>query len=119
MINRRISPDRAKGIYAGMNPEFGNYLSGNIAENSRVTYPYEPEYSGRVAIDTQGKDAWINFPARVMTQAATSNPRLMDPGSNLDAVNRNLSLALAKKAGLDGNIATGDPQGVGYMSSGI
>ena len=117
MINRRILPDRAKGIYAGMNPEFGNYLSGNIAENSRVTYPYEPEYSGRVAIDTQGKDAWINFPARVMTQAATSNPRLMDPGSNLEAVNQNWSIA--QRAGLAGNIATGDPQGVGYMSSGI
>jgi hypothetical protein len=117
MINRRIAPDRAKGIFAGMNPEFGNYLTGNIAENSRVTYPNEPEYSGASSIDTQGEDAWIGFPARVMTQEATANPTLMDPGSNLDAVNRNFSLA--QKAGLDGNIATGDPQGVGYMASGI
>ena len=85
--------------------------------NRRLSPDGEPEYSGRVAIDTQGKDAWINFPARVMTQAATSNPRLMDPGSNLDAVNLNYSLA--QRAGLAGNIATGDPQGVGYMSSGI
>lgn len=111
MINRRIAPDRAKGIYAGMNPEFGNYLTGNLAENSRVNYP------GTAAINTAGEDAWIGFPARVMTQAATSNPALMDPGSNLDAVNQNFSLA--QRAGLDGNIATGDPQGVGYMASGI
>jgi hypothetical protein len=74
-------------------------------------------YSGDASIDTQGKDAWIGFPARVMTQAATSLPALMDPGSNLDAVNHNFSLAQA--AGLAGNIATGDPQGVGYMASGI
>lgn len=111
MINRQITPARAQGIFAKMNPEFGNYLPGAIAQNSRVTYP------GLAAIDTLGKDAWINFPARVMTQAATANPTLMSPGSNLDAVNQNMSLA--QRAGLDGNIATGDPQGVGYMASGI
>mgnify|MGYP006269292437 CR=1 FL=1 len=111
MINRNYPPVKTKGIFAGMNPEFGNYIPGAIAANSRVTYP------GIAQIDTQGKDAWIGFPARVMTQAATSNPTLMSPGSNLDAVNQNLSLA--QRAGLDGNIATGDPQGVGYMASGI
>ena len=73
-------------------------------------------YSGDASINTNGEDAWLGFPGRVMTQAATSLPALMDPGSNLDAVNQNLSLA--QKAGLDGNIATGDPQGVGYMASG-
>ena len=117
MINRRIAPDRTKGMFAGMLAEIGNDLSGNIAKNSRVTYPSTPQYSGTASIDTLGKDAWINFPARVMTQAATANPTLMDPGSNLDAVNQNMSLA--QRAGLDGNIATGDPQGVGYMASGI
>jgi len=111
VINRQITPARAMGEYEGMNPNFGNNLSGNIAANSRVTYP------GTAAVDTAGEDAWQNFPARVMTQAATSNPALMDPGSNLDAVNQNMSLA--QRAGLDGNIATGDPQGVGYMASGI
>ena len=111
MINRNYPPVKTKGIYAGMNPEFGNYIPGAIAANSRVTYP------GVAQINTQGEDAWMAFPARVMTQAATSNPALTSTGSNLDAAYSNLSLAQA--AGLDGNIATGDPQGVGYMASGI
>ena len=111
MINRDYPPVRAKGIFAGMNPEFGNDIPGAIAANSRVTYP------GISSIDTLGKDAWIGFPARVSTMQATSNPSVLMPGSNLQAANLNLSLA--QKAGLAGNIATGDPQGVGYMTSGI
>lgn len=110
MINRNYPPVRAKGIFAGMNPEFGNDIPGAIAANSRVTYP------GLSAIDTNGKDAWIGFPARVSTWQATATPSVLMPGSNLQAANINLSLA--QRAGLAGNIATGDPQGVGYMASG-
>jgi hypothetical protein len=111
MINRDIPPARAKGIYAGMNPEFGNDIPGAIAANSRVTYP------GLAAMDSTGKDAWMYGPARIMGLSGTASPTLMDPGSNLDAVNLNASLA--QRAGIAGNFATGDPQGTGFMTSGF
>lgn len=111
MINRDIPPTRAKGIYAGMNPEFGNYISGALNANSRVTYP------GTAAVDSTGKDAWMYGPARIMGLAGTASPTLMDPGSNLDAVNLNYSLA--QRAGMADNVATGDPQGTGFMTSGF
>ena len=82
-----------------MNASFGNYLAGNIGDNSRVTYP------GNAQTDTLGKDAWLNFPARVQTQAATSNPALMMPGSNLSAVA--FSGTLAQDAGYDQGTPTG------------
>lgn len=99
MINRNISPKQAMGIYNGMNPSFGNYLSGNIGTNTRVNYP------GIAQIDTTGQDAWLNFPARVMTQAATSNPMFLQTGSNLSAAN--FAGTLAKDAGLDPEVPTG------------
>lgn len=116
MINRNYVPLRTRGIYSEPNPRFGNDIPGALWANSRVTFP------GIAAIDTNGKDAWIGFPARVGTRQATSNPSVLMPGSNLDAANRNWSMAqnraLAQRAGLVANIATGDPQGVGYMASG-
>ena len=112
MINRNISPTQTKGIYSGPNPSFGNYLSGNLDQNSRVNYP------GTAAVDTNGEDAWMNFPARVQTQAATSNPALMQPGSNLDAVSPEV-MSLTQSAGLHAGLVTGNPQGTGYMPSGI
>jgi len=111
MINRDYPPLRTRGIYSEPNPRFGNDIPGALWANSRVTFP------GVSQMDSTGKDAWINFPARVGTRQATSNPSVLMPGSNLEAANPNWSLA--QRAGLVANIATGDPQGVGYMTSGI
>lgn len=102
MINRDIPPQRAKGIFAGMNPEFGNDLVGNLWANSRVTYP------GVAQIDTAGEDAWLNFPIRVQSQQATSNPQVMSPGMNLSNM---FSDALAQKAGVNDSVPAGDTSG--------
>ncbi len=107
MINRNIPPTQTKGIYSGPNASFGNYLAGNIGENSRNNYP------GLVATDSTGKDAWLNFPARVSTQAATSNPNFLQTGSNLSAVNF-AAQQLAKDAGLDKKVLTGATVGGFY-----
>jgi hypothetical protein len=107
LINRNIVPTQTMGIYNGPNPSFGNYLAGNIGENSRNNYP------GLVSTDTAGKDAWLNFPARVSTQAATSNPNFLQTGSSLSAVNF-AAEKLAKDAGIDPNVAAGATVGGFY-----
>jgi hypothetical protein len=107
LINRNISPTQTKGIYSGPNPTFGNYPSGNIGANSRNNYP------GIVATDSTGKDAWLNMPGRVSTQAATANPMFLQTGSNLSAVNF-AAQQLAKDAGVDPNVAAGATVGGFY-----
>jgi hypothetical protein len=107
LINRNISPTQTKGIYSGPNPSFGNYLSGTIGTNTRNNYP------GLVSTDDNGKDAWLNFPARVSTQAATANPMFLQTGSNLSAVNF-AAQQLAKDAGVEPNVATGATVGGFY-----
>lgn len=117
MINRKKTPEKAMGIYNGMNPSFGNDLYGNAASNSanrgldglntdfmpRISYP------GYASINTLGEEAWLNFPVRVQTQSAT-DPKFTQTGSNLSAA-QSFSSLLARKAGMDPTVPTGPSVG--------
>lgn len=117
MINRKKTPAKAMGIYNGMNPSFGNDLQGNLGQNSAsqgmdgLNTDFMPTitYPGNASVDTNGEDAWLNFPARVQTQSAT-DPLFTQTGSNLSAA-QPFADAVAQNAGIDASVPTGSSVG--------
>ena len=117
MIRRQQTPAKAMGIYNGMNPSFGNDLYGNMRSNSANTgldglnTDFMPTivYPGNSSVDTNGEDAWLNFPVRVQTQSAT-DPLFTQTGSNLSAA-QPFASALAQDAGIDADVPTGSSVG--------
>lgn len=117
MINRKKTPAKARGIYAGMNPSFGNDLQGNLPANSALqgmdglNKDFMPTiaYPGTASVDTNGEDAWLSFPARVQTQSAT-DPLFTQTGSNLSAA-QPFADAVAQDAGMDASVPTGSSVG--------
>ena len=89
MSGRNLSPQITKGIFAGPNPTFGNYLYNN--------------YSGNL-----GTQAWEMMPAFIMG-VSDYDPTTTQPGGNLQAVEAGAN-QLAQNAGLD-SIPTGSPSG--------
>jgi hypothetical protein len=88
-MNRNLSPMIAKGIFAGPNPTFGNFLYNN--------------YGGNL-----GTAQWQLMPAAIMGISDYS-PQTTQTGSNLSAVETGAS-QLAQDAGVD-SAPTGSPSG--------
>lgn len=88
-MSRNLSPQLAKGIFAGPNPTFGNYLYNNYAGNL-------------------GTQAWAMMPAFIMG-ASNYDPSTTQVGSNLQAVESGAN-QLAVDAGMS-SAPTGSPSG--------
>jgi len=88
-MNRNLSPQLTKGIFAGPNPVFGNYLYNNYAGNL-------------------GTQAWEMMPAFIMG-VSNYDPDTTKPGGNLAAVEQGAN-QLAVQAGLT-SAPTGSPSG--------
>lgn len=88
-MNRNLSPQLTKGIFAGPNPVFGNYLYNNYAGNL-------------------GTQAWEMMPAFIMG-VTDYDPNTTKPGGNLSAVEAGAN-QLAKDAGFP-TFPTGSPSG--------
>ena len=106
---------RTKGMYAGQAAEYGQYLDGNMGLVSGAGVYSVP---GTTRGEQQPSEWAFNTWPYVVSGQTDLDPSSIVPGSNVHSVQFG-AVAKAQRAGLDENTATGDPQGVGYMASGI
>jgi hypothetical protein len=119
MPAQRKLTDRTKGMFAGQATDIGQYDDSNMGLASGLG-PYEIPGSTR-GEQLPSTFAFNQWPYMVSGQT-NYDPSSLQPGSNLNAVYKNLSAAqqrtrqLAKDAGFDDK-ATGNPSGLNGMPS--
>lgn len=98
MRQQRKLTNETKGMFAGPRGSYGQYVDGNIGEVSGTTY------------GGQGLGwYWEGYPS-VIGGRTEYDPRALQPGSNLSAVQQS-SDTLATKAGYDESTPTGSSVG--------
>lgn len=98
-----LSPQMAKGMFAGPRGAKGNYLQGELAQTSgtdgSISREIEFNQEGMTTYGGQGLGYfWKDYPSVVGGMTEFSHLATM-PGSNMSAVNPESS-ALAKRAGM-------------------
>lgn len=98
MRQQRKLEDKTKGMFAGPRGSYGQYVEGNAGNTSGTTY------------GGQGLGwFWEGYPS-VIGGRTEYDPRALQPGSNLSAIQYNSDI-LAEKAGVTDGVATGESVG--------
>jgi hypothetical protein len=95
MQKQRKLTEKTRGMFAGPRGSYGQYVDSNIGEVSGTTY------------GGQGLGwFWQGYPA-VIGGLTEYDPRALQPGSNLSAVQQDSTDLLALKAGMSDGVASG------------